>query len=181
MLDFERTSTRRTANAEKGQSLLEMCFGFVILMMIVSGVIDLGRLYFSYVALEDAAGEAALFMSINPECPYDAVISGEAVANDGTNGEDCDPPDNGLWRARNAGGSPGLSLVEWTSVKTDITCYVGISTTKRSSCDQGVVGDLIEVKMVYPFPLLSPYIPQIAGGSTIDLTSTAQQLILVED
>jgi hypothetical protein len=180
MLSFERTSTRRSVNAEKGQSLLEMCFGFVVLLMIVSGVIDLGRLYFSYVALEDAAGEAALFMSINPKCPNDAVISGEAVADDGTNGEDCDPPDNGIWRARNAGGSPGLSLVEWTSVKTDITCFEGISTIKRTSCDLGEVGDLIEVKMVYRFTLLSPYIPQIAGNSYIDLTSTAQQLILVE-
>jgi hypothetical protein len=46
--------------AQKGQSLVEFSLGLVFLLIIVSGLIDLGRLYFTHVALEDAAGENGL-------------------------------------------------------------------------------------------------------------------------
>jgi hypothetical protein len=190
MLPFERTSTRRTANPEKGQSLLEMCFGFITLLMIVSGVVDLGRLYFAYVSLEDAAGEAALYLSINPRCPWDlpattptedngSPITGSAIV------KDCDPPNNGMYRARYAGGqTAGVSLVDWRTISYAVTCSdYDVNTNTYSvmaNCSNANTGDLVEVRLQYDFPLLSPYIPQIAGSNTITLTSMAQQLVIVD-
>jgi len=43
---------------EKGQSLVEFAFGLVILMILISGIVDLGRAFFTYMALNDAAQEA---------------------------------------------------------------------------------------------------------------------------
>jgi len=54
--------THRWQQAERGQSLVEMSIGFIILTLIVMGILDLGRVYFLNLALEDAAGEAALYL-----------------------------------------------------------------------------------------------------------------------
>ncbi len=45
---------------ERGQSMVEMALGFVLLLIVLSGLLDVGRAFYIYVALEDAAGEAAL-------------------------------------------------------------------------------------------------------------------------
>jgi hypothetical protein len=52
--------------SEKGQSLTEMTLIMVILLLLVGGVVDLGRAFFTYMALRDAVQEGALYGSINP-------------------------------------------------------------------------------------------------------------------
>lgn len=51
---------------EKGQSLVEFAFSIVILLLLVSGTVDLGRALYTYMGLRDAAQEGALYASINP-------------------------------------------------------------------------------------------------------------------
>ena len=60
--------------AERGQSLVEMSLMLVILLTILSGVIDLGRGFFSYIAIQNAAGEGALYAAINPRCPHAVAL-----------------------------------------------------------------------------------------------------------
>jgi hypothetical protein len=52
---------------EKGQSLVEFAFSLVILLILISGIVDLGRAFFTYMALHDAAQEGAIYGSLNPE------------------------------------------------------------------------------------------------------------------
>jgi hypothetical protein len=52
---------------EKGQSLVEFAFSLVILLILISGIVDLGRAFFTYMALHDAAQEGAIYESLNPE------------------------------------------------------------------------------------------------------------------
>lgn len=54
-------------NGQKGQSLLEMALVLPVLLIILAGLLDLGRLYYAYVAIKDAAGEGATFAAIHPE------------------------------------------------------------------------------------------------------------------
>jgi hypothetical protein len=61
---------------EKGQSLLEMAFAIIVLLVLLAGIIDLGRLFFTYIALRDAAQEGAAFASI---CPPDPTLPGNGV------------------------------------------------------------------------------------------------------
>ncbi len=52
---------------EKGQSLVEFVLILPVLLIILAGVLDLGRLYFAYVAVTDAAAEGAAYAAIHPE------------------------------------------------------------------------------------------------------------------
>ena len=56
---------------EKAQSLTEMALSMVVLLLLVGGVVDLGRAFFTYMALRDAVQEGALYGSINPTLTTD--------------------------------------------------------------------------------------------------------------
>lgn len=51
---------------EKGQSLVEFSVILVIVLLLLSGVFDLGRAMYVYMSLRDAAQEGALYGSVNP-------------------------------------------------------------------------------------------------------------------
>jgi len=52
---------------ERGQSLTEFVLILPILLVILAGVLDLGRLYYTHVAIADAAMEGATYAAINPD------------------------------------------------------------------------------------------------------------------
>ncbi len=140
---------------ERGQSLVEMSIGLVLVVLIISGILDLGRIYYIYVALEDAAAEAAIFLSIHPECPT------------ATSSAQCIGTMNAEYRARNSGGN----FVSWTN-----------TTIETILPPDGFVdvGEPVTVKIRYTFPLLTPFIPRIAGVNPITLEATATQIIISE-
>ncbi len=185
MLTFDRKKFTTRA-AERGQSLVEFTFGLMAMLMIVSGLLDIGRAYFTFVALEDAAGEAALFLAINPYCPYDGTNNGYPVAIDPENpgpGEGigvpdngdpgdsaplttvCDPPNNAAWRAHESGSG----LIEWSNAVETVATPSGVN-----------VGEPVVVTIRYDFQLLMPIIPDIAGANTLTLTAQASQIIVTE-
>ncbi len=51
---------------KKGQSMVEFAVSLVILLIILSGVVDLGRLFFYYIAMRDAAQEGVVYGIVNP-------------------------------------------------------------------------------------------------------------------
>jgi Flp pilus assembly protein TadG len=61
-MSIHQNSTRN----EKGQSLVEFAFSIVVLLLLVSGAVDLGRALYTYMGLRDAAQEGALYGSTNP-------------------------------------------------------------------------------------------------------------------
>ncbi|MBK8027063.1 MAG: pilus assembly protein [Chloroflexi bacterium] len=140
-------------NLERGQSIVEVSIGFVVILLILSGLLDLGRAYFLHIALEDAVGEAALYLSINPSC------------RTALDGPDCADPNNAEYRAMNAGGG-NLNWVDAT-VTIERPAVFG-------------VGDPVEVTISAPFRLIMPFMPQIAGLNPITLTSHATQVIISE-
>ena len=52
---------------EKGQGLVELAVSFLVLVMILAVAVDLGRVFFSFVALREAAQEGALYASLEPD------------------------------------------------------------------------------------------------------------------
>jgi len=52
--------------SERGQSLVELAISLIILLIILAGVVDLGNMMFQYMAMRDAAQEAASYGSIFP-------------------------------------------------------------------------------------------------------------------
>jgi hypothetical protein len=56
----------RDLRRENGQGFVEFAVGITFLLVLLAGVVDLGRAYFSYIALQDAAQEGASYASIAP-------------------------------------------------------------------------------------------------------------------
>jgi hypothetical protein len=190
MLNFKKSISMKNKNIEKGQSLVEMTFGMIVLLMIVAGVLDIGRAYFTSVALEDAAGEAALYMSAYPDCPYDAVVGGvpspSATTADGDADDTiCEAPANAVWRAINAGGSTGM--VDFSAATFTIKCFghdnlqsspTYLNMTTEIPCASAGQNDFTQVTVVYEFALLSPFIPEINNNiHTFQLRGTATEII----
>ena len=50
-----------------GQSLVEFTLVLPVLLVILAGLLDLGRLYYAYVAVTDAAAEGARYATMYPQ------------------------------------------------------------------------------------------------------------------
>lgn len=153
---YSRDYPNKTTQLERGQSLVEMTIGIVILTMIVMGILDIGRVYFLYLALEDAAGEAALYLSINPSCP---------TANE------CPNPRNALYRAKHSGSG----YINWSTVN-DADLFA-VAWTGGGTPAQG---DAFTVSLHYPYQVLTPVISAITGGAPIQLTANASSIVFIE-
>lgn len=57
---------RKDRRDERGVATVEMAFVLMILIMLVMGVADLGRALFTYIGVQDAAQEGALYASFEP-------------------------------------------------------------------------------------------------------------------
>jgi len=69
-----------SSRTEKGQSLIEMAFSAVVLLILIASIVDVGRLLFVWLAIRDAAEEGVVFASICP--PFPSVPSnGTAIKN----------------------------------------------------------------------------------------------------
>lgn len=156
MLYLDRGSPPKQRRGAKGQSLVEFSLSMLFFFLFIMGLLDLGRIYFIYVALEDSAGEAAIFMSINPKC--DKAVS---AAN-------CTNPNNGEYRAQNAAGQ----TLDWS--KPGVNVLIDYPTVGKST------GNLVRVRIQYPFELYTPIISSIVGADTIVITAQAAQPILVD-
>ena len=52
--------------SQKGQSLVEFAIGLFFLLLLISGIVDLGRAIFTYMDLREAAQEGAAYATVNP-------------------------------------------------------------------------------------------------------------------
>jgi hypothetical protein len=150
--------------SEEGQSFVELALGMVLFLFFVMGVLDLGRLYFYYVAMEDSAGEAALYLALNADCPGPP---GDPVCSSIVGGckADCADPNNAKYRASHAS-----SLVDLSTPGSSLS-FQFLPKTSTSE-------DMVTVKIEYPFELLTPVISRMVSGGKLTLTSKASQVLL---
>jgi len=76
-----RRSIRRAR--DRGQSLVEFAIVLPILLLLLSGVIDVGRILFTYIALTDAAQEGAIFAAHEPTSAATIVDRVRSSSNHG--------------------------------------------------------------------------------------------------
>lgn len=63
---------------EQGQSMVELALTLTVLLILLAGTIDLGRAFFTWLQMRDAAQEGASYGSI---CPKTSAISPRVQAN----------------------------------------------------------------------------------------------------
>lgn len=67
---------------KRGQSLVEVAFLLPILLLLLSGLIDFGRVYYAMVALNDSAEEGATYAALWP-ADYDEIQRRTAGSSSG--------------------------------------------------------------------------------------------------
>lgn len=72
----------KTNESENGQSMLELAVSIVVLLILLAGIVDLGRVAFYYIAMRDAAQEGASYGSIFPNNCQEIIDRVEAGAVD---------------------------------------------------------------------------------------------------
>ncbi|GAB5494212.1 MAG: hypothetical protein Phog2KO_44270 [Phototrophicaceae bacterium] len=165
-------------NKENGQSLIEMALTLPLLLLLLSGLLDLGRAYYTYIALEEAAAEAAIYLAISPDCP--AEVAGLTK---------CEDPNNALYRAETSGnGEFDASLVEWNIPFTPQKQSLGWrspfaqddSGTTASDCS--ALGCTVVVQLRYPFEFLTPGMQAFLDNTNniIFLNVQASQIIVYD-
>ena len=58
-----------TQQSEKGQSLVELALVLTLLLLLLTGIIDLGSMFYTYTALQDTTQEGAIYAAKYPTQP----------------------------------------------------------------------------------------------------------------
>jgi len=136
--------------SERGQSLLELGSSLVLLLIMLAGIVDLGRLFMNVMAIRDAVQEGALYGSMYPtHCDQIAERAYEAAR----------------------GGFVGAK-------DTEVDVYVDGVACKSATVAQACSGKEIKVVLRQPdFPITMPFIGAFIGQS-IPLRSEISNTIL---
>jgi Flp pilus assembly protein TadG len=124
---------------QKGQSLVEVALTMPLLILILMGILDLGRAYWTYITLSDAAAEGAAYAAINPTDTAQAI----ARAADSSGGLIVlDPAMVSVTWSELSAGNPITVTVEfeyelWTPIMRDV---VGGTILMKSSVAQPIIG-----------------------------------------
>jgi Flp pilus assembly protein TadG len=158
-----------TKHSEKGQSMVELAVAVVVLLILVSGVVDLGRVAFHYIAMRDAAQEAASYASVFPNNNQQIF----ARAMDGIAGDGVDP--SRIEVNLTIFKSSSTYECNW-SVSSPEACA---ASTDTSSGNEVSTGNVIEVTITdAAFPITMPLLGSFIGSQTINLSTTIQDVVL---
>lgn len=167
---LRRRRRRRSAEGwlERGQALAETALVMVILVLLLSGIIDLGRAFFTYLALHNAAGEGAYYGAAFPLRERPGALPSEATRQ-------YPSPDNIQFRAMNEvpNDVSGLQLVNWDNAVVTVT-YEQTPTLAAGAAP----GTFITVTIDAPFELIGPLPGLMGWNGEFDIQARASQTIL---
>jgi hypothetical protein len=63
---IERTHSINLPISERGQSLVEFAVSAIVILLLLVGIADFGRAFFTYLTMRDAAQEGAVYASVCP-------------------------------------------------------------------------------------------------------------------
>lgn len=130
-----------------------------LLLLLFAGAADLGRVFFNLVALENAVKEGALYGARYPLCDDASAL--------------CPDPINVAWHVENEARTPsGTALV--TPASECRNAATGVAYADLRDC---VEGDTYVVSATINFPLVTPIMSQIVGGS-MTLTSVSKAIVI---
>lgn len=150
---------RRRRDLISGQSLVEFALTMPLLLLLFAGAADFGRVFYNFVALENAVKEGALYGARYPLCDDASAL--------------CPDPINVAWRVENeARTAAGTALV--TPASECRNAATGVAYADLRDC---VEGDTYVVSANLTFPLITPIMSQILGG-TLTLGSESKAIVI---
>ena len=152
--------------SERGQSLVEFAVSLVILLLLLSGAVEFGILFFRYVQLRDAAQEGALYGSTHPYLDADGNgsfdVGEEATAN------------TDVIRARARASSPTNSPLNLNIDTGPQAVTIDVSSSDGSNLFCEDVGHGITVTVRYTHRMFMPFLT----GWEIPLEASVTDTIL---
>ena len=143
---------------QKGQSMVELSIAFIVLLMLLAGVIDMGRAFFTYSALQDAAQEGAAYASLNPPSSASDTADLNAI----------------VLRVKGNAGPTSRNPIDFNNDPN-----IGIVTTPIDGWSLACRGHGIKVTVSYTgYPLLMPIWKMWISSGTINLRASATDVIL---
>ncbi len=145
---------------ERGQSFVEMAFGMVVLVILLGGLIDLGRAFLILVSVENAAGEGALFGASHPTCLTKDHYVGVCVGDENVEA-----------RVK----EEGKPIIDLTDSNSEITVLVGgINLDANPEIKRGVT---LTVKVNYWYSPITP-LGFLIWGDQAEVRAEASQELL---
>lgn len=158
-----RKSTGRRGRS-LGQSMVEFVLVLPVLFFLLGAAIDLGRLFYGYVAVENAAKEGALAGSRQPLCD----TTGVAI---------CANPNNVVWHVKNE--APNLVDGSGNSLlSTTIACRQPDGTLVQSITDC-LDGYTYQVTVSMPFKLITPLLSSVMPAN-FTLTKESEATVVTD-
>jgi Flp pilus assembly protein TadG len=142
----------RYRNSEKGQSLMELAISFTVLLFILGGLVDLGRVFFALIAVRDAAQEGAVYAAITP-------VKSEV--------------DIRTW-VRNSGNEP----YDMNSLADSDIEIITFNTSGNVAIADACSGDYVTVSITFRHRFIMPLTTGIAGSEPLPITSSITNTIL---
>lgn len=163
----------RGERGARGQSLVEFVIVLPVLLVILAGLLDLGRLYYAYVAVTDVAGEAvayaaAFLPSTGGRCDLSMTCTYDDLMNDGDPATEPEPSDRrelGCACRRAYAATSGL-------VQGD---QLGIMITVPSGT---AFGSEITATVRYTHTLVTPLLNAMVPEGTLPLTARATERVV---
>ena len=141
-----------------GQAVVEFGLVLPLLLVIFAGAADFGRLFYGYVAIENAVKEGALYGSRYPVCADSSAL--------------CQDPDNVRWRVQEEAKT--VRNPDGTKITPTSRCLSASTGAPRPDLRDCVAGDTYEVAASYRLKLITPILGAIIGsGVTVESRSTA--------
>lgn len=143
--------TRKHTQRTRGQSLIELAISLPLLIILLGGLVDVGRAFLILTAVENATGEGALYGATNPGClPADNICTGDESVTGRVKAE----------------GKPAVNMTDENSV---INVVVEEGVVQKDST--------LRVDVTYTYAPLTP-IGMIIWGEKASVKATARQRVM---
>ncbi|MBE9523772.1 MAG: pilus assembly protein [Chloroflexi bacterium] len=150
---------KKTDKTERGQSMTELAISLVFLLILLAGVIDLGRAFFAYMAMRDAAQEGAA---------YGAIAGGDLL--EAISCADIDA------RVRNTSSTP----VDLQSSDIQVDILLGVNSCSVATLANACLGDEIKITVSNNvFPITMPFLGTLIGSQTVAISASVIDTVLM--
>lgn len=157
----------------KGQAVVETALCGVVVALLLAGIVDFGRAYYTDVIVTNMAAEGAAYAAVNPD--YDSAIDCTTDPN-----WPWPPPSTTYWkpvqyRVKNVAKEHGLviDVGDTSTISTTITVPGGSNPT---GCTNRCANNTIRVQVIYTIHDL--FLPRLLGMNNITITESASQQIM---
>ena len=159
---------------ERGQSLVELAISMTVLLILLAGLVDLGRGFFTFITLRDAAQEGA---------SYASVVNNRLLESSEISTYCTEITDRVLITTKDLDGgvSNGPINLETLADAGEISVETKINGTECTIATESDVcmGGAVSVRVTYgSFPMTMPFMGTIVGSQTIPLSAVVVDTIL---